>query len=191
MRGMVVFGFLIGAAVAPLAAQPPQIQIGLDDLAAKAKESVNISLDAAMLKLAGAFFSGGKKDKSSDADAGTQKLISGLKNITVKSFTFDQEGLYKLAELDPVRAQLRTAGWGKMVGVQEKGELTEVYTKSDGGQIAGLAVLAAEPKELTVVYIEGNIDLAKLADLAGHFGIPALPGIPGQKSDSSKKEDQQ
>lgn len=172
MKRALWFAGLIVAMAAPAVAQ---IQIGLDDLAAKAKESVNISLDSTMLKLAGSFFSGGKA-----ADSGIQNLISGLKNITVRSFTFGEEGDYKMSDLDPIRSQLRSGGWAKIVGVNEKHETTEVYSKPQGSQIGGIAVLAAEPKELTVVYIEGNIDLSKLAELAGHFGIPDLP-IPGQK----------
>ena len=35
------------------------------------------------------------------------------------------------------------------------------------------------------VCIEGVIDLASLADLAGHFGIPNL-GLTGQNSDPNK-----
>jgi hypothetical protein len=172
MKRVLWFAGLMVATIVPAAAQ---IQIGLDDLAAKAKESVNISLDSNMLRLAGSFFSGGKA-----ADAGIQNLLSELKNITVRSFTFDEEGQYKMSDLDPVRSQLRKAGWGKIIGVNEKRETTEIYSKPQGDQIGGLAVLAAEPKELTVVYIEGNIDLSKLAALAGHFGIPDLP-IPGEK----------
>lgn len=179
MKRALRFAGLIVAAAVPLAAQ---IQIGLDDLAAKAKDSVNISLDSTMLRLAGSFFSG---NKGAD-EAGIHNLLSGLKNITVKSFTFGEEGQYKTSDLDPVRSQLRSAGWAKIVGVNEKRESTEVYSKPQGEQIGGLAVLAAEPKELTVVYIEGNIDLSKLAALAGHFGIPNLP-IPGQNQ--KKKED--
>ncbi len=168
----------MASAALPLAAQ---IQFGMDGLAGKAKESVDISLDSAMLKLAGNFLAGNKAQ-----DPGFQKVISGLKNITVKSYTFTEDGQYNTADLEPVRRQLRSAGWGKMFGVHEKGGETEIYTKSEGGQIAGLTVLAAEPKELTFVSIEGAIDLSKLADLAGHFGIPALP-IPGVKSNDSQK----
>ncbi len=61
MKRMPFFALLIAAAV-PLAAQ---VQIGLDNLASKAKDSVNISLDSAMLRLATSFLS---KDKTEDPD---------------------------------------------------------------------------------------------------------------------------
>lgn len=176
-----VLGCLFAAAL-PLAAQ---IQFGLEGLAAKASNTVDISLDPAMLKLAGSFLAG---DKSQNP--GFQKVLSGLKNITVKSFTFNDVDQYKSSDVDPIRERLRAAGWSKMIGVNEKKGGTDIFAKSDNGQIAGLAVIAAEPKELTVVYIEGAIDLEKLAQLAGHLGIPALGGIIGQQGEHSKSKDE-
>ena len=35
-----------------------------------------------------------------------------------------------------------------------------------------ILVIAAEPKELTIVNILGTLDPEKLADLSGEFGIP-------------------
>jgi len=40
---------------------------------------------------------------------------------------------------------------------------------------AGVAILAAEPKELTIVNIAGSIDLASLSEMGGHFNIPKIP----------------
>jgi hypothetical protein len=181
MKRIPFLALLTAAATSLAVPMNAQIQIGLDSLASKAKESVNISLDASMLRLAGNFLS--KSDQTDNP--GFKKMISGLKNITVKSYTFAEEGQYKAEDLQPIRDQLRTAGWGSVIGVHEKGESTDIYTKSVDGQIAGLAVVASEPKEVTVIYIEGAIDLSGLANLAGHFGIPDLP-IPGVKSDSKK-----
>jgi hypothetical protein len=39
----------------------------------------------------------------------------------------------------------------------------------------------AEPTELTVVNIVGPIDVAKLGELEGHFGIPGDIGVHKQK----------
>ena len=168
---------LFAAAALPAAAQT---SFGLENVAAKASSAVDISLDSSMLRMAAAFFSG----KKSEDNADVQKLVAGLKNITVKSYTFAQEGAYQDSDLDQARAQLRSTGWNKLIGVHESGKkgAADIFSKSENGQIAGIAVLAEEPKELTLVYIEGAIDINKLASLAGHFGIPALPGIPGQKS---------
>jgi hypothetical protein len=160
----------------PLAAQVPSAP---DLLAAKAKDTVNINLDSSMLHLATGFLS--KNDQAENP--GLKKLIAGLRNISVKKYTFAEEGQYRPEDLQPVRDQLHAAGWGTFLGMHgDKGGSTDIYTKSVDGQIAGIGVLKAEPKQVTVVCIEGAIDLASLADLAGHFGIPAL-GLPGQNSD--------
>jgi hypothetical protein len=45
---------------------------------------------------------------------------------------------------------------------------------TDGSSIGGLAVLAADPTELTVVNLIGPVDLEKLRALEGSFGIPEL-----------------
>jgi hypothetical protein len=186
-RALLLLGIAALAAVAPLSAQ---IQIGLDQLAAKAKETVDITLDGAMLQMAGRFFSG---SKSGDADSSKAKnLLANLKAISVKSFEFAQEGQYRQEDLDPVRAQLKAPGWSKILGNKSDKESSEIYTKSDGTRITGFAILAAEPKELTVVYIEGSIDLADLAQLGGRFGIPAgvVPGTKGKSNKDKTKGDQ-
>jgi Domain of unknown function (DUF4252) len=178
MKRIPFFAFLM--TLAPAVPADAQIQFKLDNLASKAKESVDISLPLPMLQLASGFLS---KDKSMNPEI--QKLVAGLKNITVKTYTFAEEGQYKAEDLQPVRDQLRGAGWGVLLGKHDKEGSTDVYAKSEGGQIAGIAVVKTEPKEVRVVYIEGAIDLAGLAGLAGQFGIPAL-GLPGQNSDPTK-----
>lgn len=151
-----------------------QIQINLDGLASKATESVEITLDSSMLQMASSFLSSGKSDDAKVKEV--KNLVSGLKAITVRKFKFGQEGQYRPEDLQPIRAQLRPPGWSKMLGVDNKDDrkTSEIYTKTDQGKIAGITILDAEPKELSVVYIEGTIDLAGLASLGGNFGIPPI-----------------
>jgi hypothetical protein len=181
-RTLLALSIALTTAALPAAAQ---IQFGLENLASKAKDSVDISLPLPMLQLASGFLS---KDKSVNPEI--QKLVAGLKNITVKQYTFAQQGQYRPDDLQPVRDRLRTAGWGVFLALHQKDEAMDIYTKPDGVQIGGIAVVRAEPKEVTVVYIEGSIDLVGLANLAGQFGIPDL-GLPGQNSDSKKTKGNQ
>ena len=176
---------LLIALFAVLSAAPPsraQLNLNLDNLKAKAKESVDVSLDANMLQLAGKFLSSKKDD-----EAAVKELVSKLKGVYVKTFEFDKEGLYSQTDLQPVREQLKAPGWSRMLGVQENSdrEGVEIYVKTEGGQTAGIAVLAYEPKELTIVSILGQIDLERLSELGGHFGIPVLPA-PSPKKKSAK-----
>jgi len=48
----------------------------------------------------------------------------------------------------------------------------------EGGKTCGLAVIATQPREFTVVSIVGSIDIDRLAQLEGEFGIPKLSDGP-------------
>jgi hypothetical protein len=158
-------------ALLPLAAQEIKLPPNLEKLADKAHEVVDVTMDGALLQLAARFLS----DKDPD-EARIKKLVSGLKGIYVKSFEFENRGEYQESDLEPLRAQLKAPGWSRIVGVRSKrsGENAEVYLRSDNGGITGLAVIAAEPKELTIVQIIGPLQPEDLRDLGGHFGIPRV-----------------
>ena len=158
-------------ATATALAQNPRIQTSqLDALAAKASETVDVNIDGSLMQLAAKFLS------SKDADeAKVKELVNGLKGIYVKSFTFENEGAYSEADLEGIRSQLRNSAWNKLVNVNSKKEgSVEVYLMQSGSQISGLAVLAAAPKEITVVNIVGPVDLEKLSALEGMLGVPEL-----------------
>lgn len=176
------------AAATPLAAQ---LQLnGLDGLAAKAKESAEITLDSATLKMASGFL-GNTKGKDKDKDDQANKVLSNLKSITVRAYEFAQDGQYDPNSLRPIRDQLRAPAWSKIMDVKDDGETFELYSKTEQGKITGFAMLAAEPKELTVIYIEGSLELSDLASLSGQFGIPNLPlpnqPLPNQKDKKGKE----
>ena len=168
---MIKLAFITCLALAPLGAQEIKLPPSLERLAAKASEVVDVTMDANLLQLASRFLS----DKDAD-DAKVKKLIAGLKGIYVRNFEFAKTGEYQESDVEPVRAQLRNPAWSRIVGVrsQKSGENAEVYVKTDNGKIGGLVVLATEPKELTIVSIEGAIDPDQLSELGGHFGIPKV-----------------
>ena len=163
--------FIICAAAGSSSAQDPRIQTSsLDHLASKAEQTVDVSLDASMMRLAAMVF-----DKKDADEMRVKQLVEGLKGIYVRSFEFEKEGEYLTADLDSIRSQLRGSAWSRLVNVSSKKEgSVEIYLMSQGSQILGLAVLAYEPKEITVVNILGDIDLQKLSELEGNFGVPDL-----------------
>ena len=175
MRRIFWIALIAGCAAAQLPAQLLQLRItGLDGLASKAKESVDITLDSKLLQMAGGFLAGAGKD--GDAVKG---LIAGLKAITVRTFQFKETGQYRMEDLEPIRAQLRTPGWNRIISSQSKDETSEIYTRTEQGKVVGFAIIAAEPKELTVVAIEGTIDLNDLSKLKA-LGVPSIP-VPDKK----------
>ncbi len=163
--------FITCVALGLLGAQEIKLPASLDRLAAKATEVVDVTMDANLLQLASRFLS----DKDAD-DAKVKKMIGGLKGIYVRSFEFAKAGEYQESDVEPVRAQLHTPAWSRIVGVrsQKSGNNAEVFIKTENGKIGGLAILATEPKELTIVSIEGAIDPDQLNELGGHFGIPRV-----------------
>jgi len=182
MRRILLITLIAAGATLQLRAQLLQLRItGLDGLASKAKESADITLDSNLLQMAGGFLASAGKD-SKDADS-LKTLLSGLKAITVRSFKFGEPGQYRMEDLEPIRAQLRTPGWNRIISSQSKEETSEIYTRMDQGKVVGFAIIAAQPKELTVVAIEGTIDLNDLSKLKA-LGVPAVP-VPDKKG---KKE---
>jgi hypothetical protein len=162
---------LVCAGATAAKAQGARLQLShLDYLAAKASETVDVNVDERLMQLTAKVFS----DKDSD-EAAIKELVKGLKGIYVKSFEFEHEGEYSAADVESVRSQLRGPGWSRILSVNSKkdGDV-EVYLMTNGDQIGGLAVLATDPKELTVVNIIGPIDLDKLSKLEGQFGVPDL-----------------
>jgi len=163
--------FALAVTLLPAAAQEIKMPASLDALAAKADEAVTVTMDKSMLQLAARFLNdkeGGERD--------VRNLVAGLDSIYVRNFVFKQEGAYSMTDVDAVRDQLKGPTWGRLVGVRSKsGENVDVYFKDGGnGTLGGVVVLAAEPKELTVVNIIGKLDPERLADLGGEFGIPHL-----------------
>ncbi len=164
--------FMWAAVLMPLAAQEIKLPANLDRLAAKAEESVDVTLSGSMLRLAARFIS----DKDADA-ANVRKLIAGLDGIYVRSFSFAREGEYNMADVDAFRAQVQGPAWSRIVGVTSKrtGDDVDVYFKIGGGdKLGGIVVIAAEPRQLTLVSIAGTIDPDQLVELSGEFHIPRI-----------------
>ena len=161
----------------PLAglAQNARLQLNnLEKLSDKAVEANDVTLDGATLLLASSFMKMDHDPKATQIN----DILRNLKGIYVKNYKFDQPNEYSQSDVDNIRVQLAGPGWSRIVENRDKrsGATNEIYFMKDGDNIAGVAILVAEPKELTVVNIVGSIDLSKLGALAGNFGIPNVGG---------------
>jgi len=153
-----------------------------DKLAKEAKESVDVTLDSSMLQLASGFL-----EKGDAEERHVKELVSKLKGVYVKSFEFDKEGQYSMADVESIRSQL--TGWSRIVAVKSmNSENTDVYLKKNGDQIDGLFIINAEPKELTVVHIDGPIRPEDLNELGGHMGIPKIGPTRGSYKENRKND---
>jgi hypothetical protein len=143
-----------------------------DSLRAKASDSVVISLDEDMLRLAGQFL-----DPADAADASVKAAIRGIKSIYVRSFSFKKPYQVPSAEIAALRSQLTAPRWRRVVQTHSETDHSDVdtYLAADANQAQGLVLIVTEPREFTVVSISGAIDLARLHSLEGHLGVPKLP----------------
>ncbi len=174
---LLLFALLVPA----LARAAPDPRLTLPEfstLAQKATESVVITLDPSLLAMAAHFLDG----NSDPQDAATKEIIKGLKGIYVRSYTFDKDFAYQAADLDAVRRQLSAPGWNRLVETRSRKTRADVdiYIMVDNNQAIGLALIASEPRQFTIVNIIGAIDLEKLHKLEGQFGVPKLDIEPSK-----------
>lgn len=160
--------------VAPGAHAAGDAHLSLPDfhsLEAKASETVNVTLDSSLLAMAARFL-----DSSKPEDAAAQQAIAGITGIYVRSYSFDSDFAYPNEDLNGVRKQLMAPGWQPLVQVHSRKDHNDVdiFVRIDGGKASGLAIIASDPRDITIVNIVGAVDLRKLHDLEGHFGIPQL-----------------
>jgi len=168
---------ILFAAAIPAFAQQNFDFKSLDKLGANATGSTNITLEGDTLKLATSFLG---DDNSS---------FRNLTGVYVRSFEFAKAGQYKEADLAPLRAYLKTLQWTKVVDVKETDETSEIYLHAlPNNKLGGLAIVSAEPKEVTVVFIAGTLNISDVGKLSG-LGIPDIKlEHGGAKSNDSKKD---
>lgn len=168
MRKFIVSLALMVVAALPAAAQQ-RINLDFPGLAERAEEVVDITLDGEMLRMASKFLSG--KDAEERA---VRDMVNGLHGIYVRSYEFANDGEYDRSLVQSVKKQLGPT-WKPIVTVRsKKKENVDILADMRGDRAMGLVVISAEPREFTIVNINGPIDLERLADLEGQFGIPEI-----------------
>ena len=172
----IVVGVLLAAmpAIAQDSQQPdfPVLPAALEkQLASRASNVDEVTLNKNMLNFGSQFLDSKQKD-----DRQAKGLIQKLNAIYVRSYNFDQPGAYTQADLKTIRSLFLGPQWNPMVRERSKkgGDNTDVYVKMVNGEIHGMFVLDAEPKELDLVYISGTINPKELGELSGNFGIPKI-----------------
>jgi uncharacterized protein DUF4252 len=166
------------AAVTPGSLQLPNF----DGIASKAVQTVDISLDTSLLGMAAGFMDSSKPD-----DAAVKEIIAGLKGVYVRSYTFNSDFQYPETDIDSVRKQLSAPGWQRLVAVHNSPDHSnvDIYICMVQGRASGLAIIASHPREFTIVNIVGSVDLQKLHQLQGKFGIPQMQ-LPDNKAAQNK-----
>jgi len=171
---MRIASMVLAVGILPLCAQDIKLPASLDRLSQKAEESVDVTLDGSLLKLAARFI-----DKDDPDAAKVRRIIARLEGVYVRSYQFASDGAYDRADVESVRTQLQAPLWGRIVGYRcrNSGEDVDVYIKTPpNGQVGGVVIIAADPRELTIVNVVGSIAPEDVAELGGQFHIPRLQG---------------
>ena len=166
---------LTALTIAPAVGQ--KLELKLDDIAAKASQKNEVSLDGPLLKMAMANLPEMAAKHARSGNEGKQPteppkqnqipaVLSAVTGVYVRNYGFDKPGAYTDADLDRIRNQVGDgSGWMRIVRVKEKNQSTEIYLLNHGEEINGCLILAAEPKELTVVNITGAATMAQMKEL--------------------------
>jgi Domain of unknown function (DUF4252) len=182
MKFVVVTVFAGMLLAAPASAQ--KLELKFDALAAKASDKSEVDLDGALLKLA---MQHGLMKKDKDGKPAAGDLLSNVQEIHVRNYEFDKAGAYSDQDLEPLRKQVSgVPGWSRILNVKEKNESTEVFVLSQGGKVSSCLILAAEAKELSVVYIMGTLTLAQMKELVDSNIAYNLAGLASLGEQPSK-----
>jgi hypothetical protein len=163
----------------------------LNRLSEKAVQIVDVNMGESIIKLAASMFN---PNRSPD-EAKIKELIQSIQGVFVKRFEFEKEGEFTDSDIAPISSQLHSnPAWERIVGVISKRKggdkmNVEVFLMSQGTVVKGLAVLATEAKAITVVNLVGPVDLQKLSELEGKFGIPKLGLTQTDSKDEAEKKD--
>jgi hypothetical protein len=163
------------ALLLPVAACASDPELKLPDfshLRQNAAQFTDFTLDGFLLRIA-------RKMAADEQDNDAMSILNDIKSVRVRSFEFDSDDAYSGADLDAIRKQLAAPGWSSVVQQHSREQHSDVnvYMNLDGDRILGLAVIESEPRSFTIVNVVGNIDIAKLAKLAGGLGIPKVAQV--------------
>src|ERR1700693_2221200 len=182
---MRIASILLAACVTALQGHAHKMPGDADKPVAKAEESVDITLDGSLLKMAARFLS----DKDDPDVAKVKRLLAKLEGVYVRSYQFAEDGDYDRADVESVRSQVQSPPWGRIVRMRSRrdGANVDVFLKlPSNGTLGGAVIIVAEPRQLTFVTVVGTIDPDEVADLGGQFHIPKLHGSFSSRSREDK-----
>ena len=139
----------------------PELKLpSLGDLREHATESVDITLGAFPLHFAASLMD----DRDGDS-AEVKKALKAVKSVQIRSFRFDTDFACSQTDLGALRSQLSQPGWSRLVEAHKRNQDVDVYVALEDQVIRGIAIVACQPREFTIINIVGTVDLDQLARL--------------------------
>jgi hypothetical protein len=182
------------AVPALVAAQDARLRLDVGDLASRAKEVVNITVDKDTMGWATQAFG----SKGGDA-AELRDLMTELDGIYVQVLEFEKDQAPSWEELSKltsgVRRKIDGPQWTPIVSVDERkkdgrSEMVRISLFKDAsGQPGGLAIFVLEPNEVVLVNLVGRVRLDQLNRLGKALGKPGMFGPMGGEPGKQKGKD--
>ncbi len=108
------------------------------------------------------------------------EFLRSIESVRVNVIGLDESNRAEIKNrIDTIRTGLDSAGWERIVTVQQEGEDVGVYTKTHGAEaIAGVVVtVLSGGGQAVLVNVVGNIKPEKLAELGEHLHIKPLKNV--------------
>lgn len=114
-------------------------------------------------------------EASREEDPELAKMLDGLTAISVNVYELEEGDREAARERVSTLAQrLGDEQWQRTVKVNEGDSRVHMFMKTDGDQIAGLALMVlGGDTEAVFINVVGDVDPAALGKLAGKFGVSA------------------
>jgi hypothetical protein len=153
----------------------------LDRLAARATESVEISMNDVQVQFLRKLVSLGESERSK-----LKGLLSKLKGVYVRGYEFARDGEYSDSDIEEIRAQLRSPGWERIVEVRSRNKSDEVFFMPRNDEIAGFAAVSTAPRKVCVINIVGPMDMDEMTLLDREFHLTRCDGsnVGGRRRDT-------
>jgi len=126
---------------------------GTDKFAKNAKDVTELNMDPTQMAMAGNYNPAAKK----------------MFFMIVHTYTYDQPGMYNVADVDVYRKKLQDGTWNCFIHIvdSKKSESTDLCSKqSADGQTNDLVIMSVEAKGLTFIHMKGNMSLNDLKNAA-------------------------
>jgi hypothetical protein len=153
------------------AAQNPALRLpDFKSLARNSTDSVNISIGPWLLHRLSSLID------DHDADnAAAKRLLAGIDSIQIRTFEL-KSSAEPTADIEAVRRQLEGPGWTQLMQTRDRkrGDGVEIYVMTENNRPKGLALIASEPREFTIINIVGSINLEDLPKLEQHLHLPSF-----------------
>jgi hypothetical protein len=177
-----LLALLLFCGLAVARAQDARLRLDhLDRLAARATESVEITMNDVQVQFLRKLVSLSKSDQSK-----LKGLLSKLKGVYVRGYEFARDGEYSDSDIEDIRAQLRSPGWERIVEVRNRNKSDEVFFMPRNDEIAGFAAVSTGPRKVCVINIVGPMDLDEMALLDREFHLMRCDGssVGGRRRDT-------